>query len=205
MIDDDTRDTSSPWLVLAQLLCPQGRKGEVLADLLTDFPERFAEGARIYLAKPGFAGPAEDARLVTIINHWLPVGRNHGRVVLHITGIDSIEQAETLAGLDVLVPADERIQLDDDAEYISDLIDCSVFDHGMLVGAVSAVDFPTTADGVRRLPDAAPLLTVVTPQGDEILIPYVHSFLLKTDIAGRRIEMELPAGLLELNRPIQPS
>ena len=201
MPSDETRDTASSWLVLAHLLRPQGRKGEILADLLTDFPERFEGGARIYLAKPEFTGPAESARVVTVLNHWLPVGRNHGRVVLHITGIDSIEQAEALAGLDVIVPAEERMALDDDAEYISDLIDCSVFDHGTLVGAVSAVDFPTTADGARRLPDAAPLLTVITPEGDEVLIPYVQSFLLSTDTASRRIEMELPPGLLELNRP----
>lgn len=201
MPSDKSRDTASPWLVLAHLLRPQGRRGEVLADLMTDFPERFAEDARVYLAKPNFSGPADDARLVTISNHWLPVGRNHGRIVLHITGTDSIEQAEMLAGLDVLVPAEERLPLDDDAEYISDLIDCNVFDHGALVGAVSAVDFPTTADGARRLPDAAPLLTVVTPEGDEILIPYVQSFLLSTDVASRRINMELPQGLLDLNRP----
>lgn len=187
------------WTVLAHLLRPQGRKGELLAELLTDFPERF-HGARVYLAKPEYAGDEAGARAVEIVNHWLPVGKNHGRVVIHFQGIDSINDAELLGGQDVLVPAEERIELDDDAEYISDLIDCTVYNQGEPVGMVTGVDFPTTADGSRRLEGAPPLLTVEAPNGDEILIPYVQSFLLTLDVAERRIDMKLPEGLLELNR-----
>jgi 16S rRNA processing protein RimM len=51
------------------------------------------------------------------------------------------------------------------------LIDCVVFDGEQEVGVVTGVDFPTTPDGTRRLEGAAPLLTVETPNGDEVLIP----------------------------------
>ena len=54
--------SSSPWIVLAHLLRPQGRKGELLAELLTDFPERFKEQKRVFLAKPDFVGEAAEAR-----------------------------------------------------------------------------------------------------------------------------------------------
>ena len=187
------------WTVLAHLLRPQGRKGELLAELLTDFPERFAGNARIFLAAPGFSGPETAARAFTVANHWLPVGRNQGRIVLHFAGIDSINDAETLNGLDVMVPADERIELEDDAEYISDLVGCTVYDGPTPIGIVAGVDFPTTPDGSRRLEDAAPLLSVLSPSGDEILIPYVQSFLVSLNPAEKRIEMQLPPGLLELN------
>ena len=63
---------------------------------------------------------------MSVVNHWLPVGKNHGRVVLAFAGVDSITLAETLAGLDVLVPTAERVELEDDAEYIDDLLDCTV-------------------------------------------------------------------------------
>jgi 16S rRNA processing protein RimM len=192
---------TSQWTQLAHLLRPQGRKGEVLAELLTDFPDRFEGGARVYLAKPGYTGNAENAREIAVAGHWLPVGRNHGRIVLALEGIDSIEKAEELAGLDVLVPAAERIELEDDAEYISDLIDCVVYDGETKVGRVTGVEFPATADGNRRLADAAPLLTVETDSGDEVLIPYVQSFLVKLSPEDKRIEMKLPEGLVELNRP----
>ena len=205
MPGDDTNNAPSAWVVLAHLLRPQGRRGEVLAELLTDFPERFAGEPRVFLAPPGFAGSGSEARAIQVANHWLPVGRNHGRIVLHFQAIDTIEQAEALAGLDVIVPAEERTPLEDDAEYISDLLDCTVFDLASgaprLVGTVTAVDFPTTPDGARRLADAAPLLTVLTPEDDEVLIPYVQSFLLKLDTPAKRIHMNLPPGLVELNKP----
>ncbi len=193
--------SSFDWTTLAHLLRPQGRKGEVLAELLTDFPDRFDGGARMYLAKPGFQGKPEAAQEIAVMSHWLPVGRNHGRIVLTLKGIDSIEKAEELAGLDVLVPAAERVELEDDTEYVSDLIGCAVYDGDALVGRVTGVEFPTTADGARRLTDAAPLLTVQTEAGDEVLIPYVQTFLVSISIELRRIDMKLPEGLADLNRP----
>lgn len=188
------------WTVLAHLLRPQGRKGEVLAELLTDFPSRFSEREQLYLAKPDYSGTAEAARPVRVTGHWLPVGRNHGRVVLTIEGVESIEAAELLAGLQVIVPVAARVELPEDEEYIDDLIDCSVYDGDLLIGTVTGVDFPTTADGARRLNDAAPLLTVETADGDEVLIPYVQAFLVSLSTQAREIRMNLPEGLLDLNR-----
>jgi 16S rRNA processing protein RimM len=191
---------SSTWTVLAHLLRPQGRKGEVLAELLTDFPARFSQRDQLFLAPVGFTGSAAEARAISVTGHWLPVGRNQGRVVLAIAGVESIEQAETLAGLEVVVPTARRIELDGDEEYIDDLLDCTVFDKSERIGTVASVDFPTTPDGARRLTDAAPLLTVLTAEGDEVLIPYVSSFLVSLSTADKRIDMNLPAGLLDLNR-----
>ena len=185
------------WTTLALILRPQGRKGEVLAELLTDFPDEF-QTRTVYLAKPGFTGPAEEARPATVTNHWMPVGRNEGRIVLALAGIDSITGAETLAGLELITA--QRVALNEDEEYIDDLLDCVVFNDAQLVGKVTAVDFPTTPDGTRRLPDAAPLLTVQTAAGDEVLIPYVQSFLTSLSVAEKRIDMILPEGLVELNR-----
>ena len=195
-----SQNDSSAWTVLAHLLRPQGRKGELLAELITDFPQLFDHDARVYLAKAAFAGSAAEARSAKVINHWQPVGKNNGRIVLHFEAVDSINDAELLAGLDVLIPSSERLELEDDTEYVSDLVDCVVYDRGLPVGVVTGVDFPTTPDGTRRLDDAAPLLTVEAANGDEILVPYVQSFLLKLDAPGKRIEMELPEGLLDLNR-----
>jgi 16S rRNA processing protein RimM len=202
-------DSSAPpteWTVLAHLLRPQGRRGEVLAELLTDFPERFADRKQIFLAPPHFAGNPPGSRPIQITGHWLPVGRNHGRVVLAFAGIDSIEGAEALAGLDVIIPAETRVLLEEDEEYIDDLVECKVYDlagpdGAQLVGTVTGVDFPTTPDGSRRLEAAAPLLTVLAPNGQEILIPYVQSFLVSLSTADKRIDMNLPAGLLDLNQP----
>jgi 16S rRNA processing protein RimM len=193
------------WVVLAQLLRPQGRKGEILAELLSDFPERFDDRKRVFLAPASFTGPESAARVAEVAAWWLPVGKNQGRIVFHFTGIDSINAAEPLSGLEVIVPETERMELDEDANYISDLIGCTVFDlanpgQPISVGTVTDVHFATTPDGGRRLEDAAPLLAVETAEGDEVLIPFAKAFLVSLDAGGKRIEMSLPPGLLEVNR-----
>jgi 16S rRNA processing protein RimM len=197
-------DPTSQWIVLAQILRPQGRKGEVLADLFTDFPERFDAHPAVWLAPSGFAEQAQAdsalARRAEVAGHWLPVGRNAGRVVLHFAGVDTIEQAEVLAGKEVIVPIAERLPLDPGAAYVSDLVGSTVYDRGVALGIVESVQFPTSADGARRLEEAAPLLAITSPDGDEILVPFASAFLVELDLPGKTIRMALPEGLTEINR-----
>ena len=193
-------ESTPAWIVLAHLLRPQGRKGELLAELFTDFPERFSDQRRVYLAAPNFNGDQAEARATEVAAFWLPVGRNEGRVVLQFAGIDTISDAETIAGLDVLIPREERLALDDESVYISELIGCTVYDGSKEIGVVDDVHFAMTADGGRRLEDAAPLLAVASVEGDEILIPFAKAFLVSVDTNEKCIKMTLPKGLLEVNR-----
>jgi 16S rRNA processing protein RimM len=176
--------SSSPeWVLVARLVRPQGRHGEVLADLLTDFPERFAQRRRLYLLSPELP-----AKPVELENHWL----HQGRVVLKFTGIDSIEDAEALRGHEVAIPGNERAPLEDGAVYISDLIGCLLIDSGTgsEVGVIADVD---------REASAAPLLVIAGAA--EILIPFARAFQPRIDLAAKRIEMRLPEGLVDLNAP----
>src|SRR5579863_2941044 len=81
------------WVWLARLRRPQGRKGEVFADILTDFPEKFAERRQLWLLRE--SSPGTPVREVELAAHWL----HKGGVVLHFSGVDSISAAETLNGL----------------------------------------------------------------------------------------------------------
>jgi 16S rRNA processing protein RimM len=193
-------EADSKWIVLAQLLRPQGRKGELLAELLTDFPERFEAGCRVFLAAANFRGARSEARAAEVSAYWLPVGKNQGRIVLKIAGIDTISDAEGIAGLEVIVPREERLPLDNEANYISDLIGCTVYDGAHPVGVIEDVQFATTPDGLRRLEATAPMLVLTSPEGEELLVPFAKDFLRKVDAAARRVEMVLPAGLLDVNR-----
>jgi 16S rRNA processing protein RimM len=188
------------WILLAHLLRPQGRKGEVLAELFTDFPERFDDQRRVFLAAPGFDGEQAEARPAEVVAFWLPLGKNEGRVVLQFAGIDTISDAESIAGKDVIVPHEERLPLDEESVYISELIGCTVYDGTVPVGIVEDVQFAMSADGGRRLDDAAPLLAVTSHEGDEILIPFAKAFLVAVDTEEKRIDMNLPEGLVEVNR-----
>ena len=189
------------WITLAHLLRPQGRKGELLAELLTDFPDQLAGRTGLHLAPIGFTGAAEQARPCTITDAWMPQGRNQGRIVLAIAGVGSITDAEQLAGFDLLVAPEHRAPLEDGAVYISDLVGCSLFDHDQLVGTVQDVEFPTSSDGRRRLDAASPLL-VVTLVGSaaEVMIPFTRAFLRTFDPATKVLRMDLPEGLIDLSQ-----
>jgi 16S rRNA processing protein RimM len=204
-------DQPSPWVWLAHIRRPQGRKGEVFADALTDFPEKFAERRRLWLVREDSPGPADhDAGTqeinlpnplspikapfpVRLTNHWL----HKGGIVLHFEGIDSISAAEALAGLYAAIPRAERTPLAEGEVYISDLVGCMLVDvaraEPRMVGPVAGVDR-----------SAGPVATLIVngPHG-EILIPFAKDYLRRIDLKGRRVEMALPQGLVDLNDPGQ--
>ena len=187
-----TPEPSQPvaqWVWLARIRRPQGRKGEVFADLLTDFPEKFAERRRLWLlAESAAASAPREAELAA---HWL----HKGGVVLHFAGVDSISAAETLNGLIVAIPRAERASLAEDEVYTSDLIGCTLVDvapaEPVLVGQIEEVD---------RTAGPVALLVVRGPAG-EVLVPFAKSYLRKLDLESRQVEMALPEGLASLNAP----
>ncbi len=172
------------WVWLARIRRPQGRKGEVFAELLTDFPEKFAERRRVWLLSE-----KAEPRAADLAAFWL----HKGGVVLHFAGVDSISDAETLVGLLVAIPIAERAAPQPDEVHIADLIGCTVVD--------VATEPPRVLgeiENVERLPGAAPILIVRGP-GGEMLIPFAQAYLRKLDLEARRVEMALPEGLADLN------
>jgi 16S rRNA processing protein RimM len=165
----------------------------VLSDLFTDFPDRFKEQPEVsLLAGAGTRTPGY------IEEHWLPTGRSAGRIVLKLRGVETISDAELLAGVEVQIAEDQRLTLDDQTYYVSDLIGCVLADSDSELGTVDDMHFPQDAQG-RRIETAAALFVVKKANGDEVLIPFANEFVTKIDIAAKRIEMNLPQGLVEMN------
>lgn len=187
------------WVWLARIRRTQGRKGEVFAEILTDFPEKFAERRRLWLLGDDSAAPKTPAdaspREVELLHHWL----HKGGVVLHFAGVNSISAAEELAGFVVAIPSEQRAAVDQDEVYIGDLIGCVLVDVAPTV--------PVTAgeiEDVDRSAGPVAMLVVRGTSGDEILIPFAKDYLRRVDVGAKRVEMALPAGLVDLNRP-EPS
>jgi len=180
------------WVLLARIVRPQGRHGEVLADIFTDFPEHFAERKGLFL-RPPTGAQAGAMRAAKVEAQWL----HKGRVVLKFSHVDSIAGAEELRGYEVVTPREERIPLEGDAVYVSDLLGASVIDvsggRAELAGEITDVE----PEG------AGPAMLVLRNQaGDELLIPFVRAYLRKMDIAAKRLEMELPVGLLAMQADV---
>jgi 16S rRNA processing protein RimM len=196
----------SAWFALADLLRPQGRRGELLATPLTDLTDAFRADIPVWLAKSG--EPAASAAPVTLEAHWLPTGRNAGRIVLKLSNANSINEAEALSGHRVFLPAQAAPKLDEDTYFVRDLIGCTLLNGDTPVGEIIDLEFPTAPDGRTRLEDAAPLLVVELPtknnadenesdEANELLIPFIRAWITNADIPNKRLQMNLPEGLLE--------
>jgi 16S rRNA processing protein RimM len=183
------------WVWLARIRKAQGRKGEVLAEILTDFPEKFAERKRVWLLNADSAGGTAPvaAREAELVSHWLYKSGHTGDVVLHFAGVNSITEAETLRGMVVAIPREERVVLGDDEIYVGDLIGCLLVD----LAANPARNIGLIEDVDR---DAGPvaLLVVRGDASDEILVPFAKSYLRGIDLEGKLVEMALPEDLVEV-------
>lgn len=187
------------WVWLAHIRRTQGRKGEVFADILTDFPDKFSVRRSLWLITEPSAptsSSAAEPRPIELMHHWL----HKGGIVLHFAGIDSISAGEALIGLGVAIPRSERATLGEGEAYIGDLIGCALFDvsgpEPTLVGEIQDVDVtagPTPLFIVHRQS------THTNSTGREILVPYAKAYLRRLDLDGKRLEMALPEGLIDLN------
>ncbi|HTV15495.1 MAG TPA: ribosome maturation factor RimM [Acidobacteriaceae bacterium] len=180
------------WVILARIVRPHGRHGEVVADVLTDFPERFHDRPHLWLIPPSrvSAGPRE----VFLENFWFL----RSRVILKLQGVDSITAAEGVRGCHVAVPAAERAPLESGSWYAADLIGCRVIDLNR-----SAAEIGQIVD-IDRGSSSTDLL-VVRGAGSgaaDLLIPFVRAYLVRVEPAERRVEMRLPEGLVDINSPL---
>lgn len=179
LIDERAAAEQDDLISVARIARPQGHRGEVIADLLTDFPERFARLGKTYVKRA-------DGRLLTLD---LENARLHKRrVVLKFAGYDSIASAEELRDARVMITRGQLVALPEDTYYDFDLIGCEVIaSRGQRLGRVEEVQHY----------GAAPLLIV--RDGDrELLIPLVLSICVEIDTERKRIVVNPPEGLLDL-------
>jgi 16S rRNA processing protein RimM len=172
------------WTAVARILRPRGNRGEVAAEIWTS---SFARLERLDKAALFAGGRWPGGRQVEIERVW----EHRGQAVFKFRGVDTMDAAEELRGAQICVPDSERPQLPEGEYYQSDLVGCEVVDRstGDVLGAVR---------GVEEY-GAAPLLEV-EGEGGALLIPLARSICVRVDVVARKIEVELPEGLKDLNR-----
>ena len=158
-----------------------GHRGAVIVHPDTDFPEaRFAAGATVWIERAGV--PVE----VTIIDAWF----HNGRPVLTLEGVATMNDAELMRGAELRVPEDALHPLPEGAYYHFQLVGCEVVTTGgEAVGTVRAVE---GEPGHHRLS--------IGSESGEVLVPLVTSICVAIDVIGKRIVIDPPAGLLDVNR-----
>lgn len=168
-------------ITVGRIIRPHHNRGHVVVMPETDFPhERFEVGSVLYRERDGKA-----ERIVVSANR-----ERDGRWVVGFEGFESINDAETLRGLELRVPVDAVKPLEPGAFYVFDLVGCVVrTKDGQEVGPVERVDLTT----------GVPMLVVA---GDgEVLVPFSEAICTQIDPAAKVIDIDPPPGLIELNRP----
>ena len=130
---------------------------------------------------------AESRREVEIEGLW----PHKGLLVLKFRGVDSMSDAEALIGSELQVPCSERAALEQGWNYVSDLVGCTLFDHGKEIGRIEDIQFGA---------GEAPLLIVNA--GQKFDVPFAEAYLERVDVAQRQVRMNLPEGMLEINAPM---
>jgi 16S rRNA processing protein RimM len=176
--------TDAEWnegAVVGRVARTHGHRGQVIVNPDTDFvEERFRVGAELWARR---AGRIERVRITAMRVH-------QGRPVVAIEGVATMTEAEAWAGTELRVPVAELEALPDGTFYRHDLVGCRVETvRGGLVGDVAAVEGELAGS---RL--------VVKGPGGEVLIPLAQAICVVIDIPGRRIVVDPPEGLLEVNR-----
>jgi len=179
----ESRAPNPEWdrmVLVGRVARPHGLQGHVIVTPETDFVEdRFKTGATFWTR-------SERGREVLTVNS---ARVQNGRPVIGFEGFGSIEDVERLAGLDLMIPEDSLLPLDAGAYYVHDLVGCAVETiSGEPVGEVKRVEGGAGAS----------VLSIGGARG-EVLVPLAADICVEVDIAGRRIRIDPPDGLLELN------
>ena len=166
-------------IIVARALKTKGLKGELVADLLTDFPERFARTSQLIAITPEGGRTSMELERHTV---------QQGRLVLKFAGIDTVEAAGPLVGLTFAVPEAERVPLAEDEFYDYELEGCAVEQDGRFIGQVA---------GVMRTGGVS-LLVIRNDESKEVLVPLAETIVTEIDIEHKRIVIDPPEGLLDL-------
>lgn len=163
------------FVLVGQVVKPQGRHGEVAVRSFSDREERFPTLARVFAGAPGKGEPRE----LRVKRAW----PHKGRWVLGFEGIDSIDAAEALRDLELRIPESELQPLPEGSYYHHQVVGLRVEDEaGASLGAV---------EELMETGAPAPVLVVRGPAG-ELLIPFADAFVRQVDLAGRRMVVSRP-------------
>ncbi|MBM0207484.1 ribosome maturation factor RimM [Micromonospora sp. STR1s_5] len=183
-------------LVVGRIGKPHGVRGEVTVEVRTDEPEaRFAPGT-VLRTEPGAtppparsAEPGVPFRVPAELT--IEESRFHqGRVLIAFEGILDRNTAEALRGTLLVVDSADVTPPDDPEEFHDhQLVGLAVVTPaGERLGEVARIDHAPSSD----------LLVLRRPEGRTALIPFVRAIVPEVDLAGGRVIVDPPAGLLDL-------
>ena len=169
---------NSELVVIAKVVRTRGLRGEVVAELLTDFPDRFKELEAVVGVLPN-----GEERELKIEGYFL----QKDRIVLKFSGVDSIESGEALRDANICVAEADAVELEEGEFFDWELEGCVVETlEGEKLGTVREI---MRTGGTEVL--------IINGAERELMIPFAESICVEVDIENKRIVVDPPEGLLE--------
>ena len=165
-------------MAIAKILRPRGLRGEMVAEVLTDFPERFDSLQEVTAVLPD-----GELRELSLENAWF----QKERIVLKFAGVDSIEDAERLRNSEICVDEVDAVELEEGEFFDWQLEGCEVV----------TVDGERTGRVRELLRTGGTEVLIIEGDGKEVLVPFAESICLEIDIEKKRIVIDPPEGLLD--------
>ena len=157
-----------------------GVRGEIFADVLTDFPERFAVGNSVLVGREHGKSPT-GMEIIRVRPHA-------GRLLLHFEGIQNREEAQNLTGLKLMVPSEDALPLDEDTYYPHQLI-------GLQVQGMDDTDIGTVIELMET--GAADVLILSDDEGRKLLVPMIADVIREVDLEAGLIKIDPLPGLFD--------
>jgi 16S rRNA processing protein RimM len=174
-------ESSESLIVIARALRTRGLKGEIVAEVLTDFPERF-ENVRKLTA----ISPQGEHQVVELESYWF----QNDRVILKLVGIDTIESAKQFVNYNFGIPEQERVSLPESHYYDWELEGCTV--------CTTAQEKLGKVTRVMRTGGVELLVVANEETGRDYLLPMAQSIICDISTEKRTIVVDPPEGLLDL-------
>lgn len=165
-------------VTIAKVVKTRGLRGELVADILTDFPDRFDSLKKVFAVKP-----SGETLELEIEKFWF----QKGRIVFKFVGLDSIEEAENLRDCGVCISEDEIVELEEDEFFDWQLAEC----------AVETVDGENLGKVSELMRTGGTEVLVVKGAEKDYLIPFAETICVEVDIENKLIKVDAPEGLLE--------
>ncbi len=165
-------------VAIANIVRTRGLKGEVVADVLTDFPDRFASLDTVTAIRE--SGERSELK---IERFWF----QNGRVILKFGGFDTVENAETLRNVEICIPEAEAVELQEDEFFDWQLAGCQV----------ESLDGSAIGEVIQLMRTGGTELLVVKGEAKEYLIPFATAICVDVDIENKLIRIDPPEGLLD--------
>ena len=165
-------------VAIAKVAKSRGLRGEVVAELLTDFPERFDGLVDVIGVLPN-----GDRAGLKIERYFF----QKGRIVLKFAGYDTIEQGDGLRGVEISVPESEAVELDTDEFFDWQLEGCRV----------ETIEGETIGTVRELLRTGGTEVLIVAGSEKDFMVPFAESICVEVDVVGKVIRIDPPEGLLE--------